>query len=332
MGKGRSLGGWMNQQPHTDRFDCLVAEGGCCGSSLALSGTSGTAWRCSVPGSGAAVLTSYHWHGHSQAQTTTSTAIRPISVCCWLCIWGLPGLQSSLDRGEGARAELSHATCPRQGLQQAEANPVLPSPKAIKNEAHSAAHLSSDQITALETAAPPSSTAGAGNATWAAQHPQPPTPTLQAVSPTNANCQVGWQEKAPSSALPPCGEMLWQRQQRGEAAAPRRVPLSAAWIAQGCSGRGTGGLAVRGSDLIVFAKTLTKDTDWEQTKHSRGRSLGKCRDKLGLNTRHRALARETSLAKQAGSLELLQSRGVLTALPAGRVGVLGERGAAAPTH
>lgn len=156
-----------------------------------------------------------HITGHSQAQTAASSATPTHLRVCWLCIWGLPGLHSSPDRGEGARAELSHAARPGQRPQQGEANPDLPSPRAIKNEAHSAAQLSSDQITAS-----PSSTAGAGNATWTAQHPPAPTPALQAVSPTKINRQVGWQEKAPCSALPPRGETLWQRQQRGEAAAP----------------------------------------------------------------------------------------------------------------
>lgn len=129
------------------------------------------AQSCCSLGSGAAILTSTSLAGHSQAQTPALPS-PAIPVCCWLCIWGLPCLHPSLDRGEGARAELSHATCPGQRPQQGEASPVLPSPKAIKNEAHSAAHLSSDQITVRETAASPSSAAGAGNATWTAQHPR----------------------------------------------------------------------------------------------------------------------------------------------------------------
>lgn len=262
-------------------------------------GTSGTAWHCPAARLAMGLPSSpqYHWHGHSQL-TPPAVPCPPISLCCWLCIWGLPGFQSSPDRGEGARAELSHAACPGHRPQQGEADPALPSPKAIKNEAHSAAHLSSDQITARERAAMPSSTARAGNATCTAQHPH-------ASDTQKINGQAGWQEKAPSSALPPCAEMLSQKAERGEAASPAPAAFRGARIAQGYNG-GTGRLtAAGGSDLIVCAKTLTKDTDWEQTKHGRGRNLGKCRDRLGPNTRHR----ETSLAKQAPSLELLQSRG-----------------------
>lgn len=121
---------------------------------------------------GTVLLLAWQWGCHPHQSITGITSISPpISVCCWLCIWGLPGLPSSPDTGEGARAELSHATCPGQRPQQGEADPALPSPKAIKNEAHSAAHLGSDQITARQRAAMPSFTAGAGNATCTAQHP-----------------------------------------------------------------------------------------------------------------------------------------------------------------
>lgn len=260
-------------------------------------GTSGTAWHCPAARLAVGLPSSaqYHRHGHSQLRPP-AVPCPPISPCRWLCIWGPPGFQSSPDRGEGARAELSHATCPGQRPQQGEADPALPSPKAIKNEAHSAAHLSSDQITARGRAAVPSSPASAGNATCTAQRPH--------ASHTHAAQKLtgkpgGRKRLHPLPYLPPRAEMLSQK------AEPAPAAFRGARIAQGYNG-GTGRLtAAGGSDLIGFAKTLTKDTDWEQTKHGRGRNLGKCRDRLGPNTRHR----ETSPAKQALSLELLQSRG-----------------------
>lgn len=182
---------------------------------------------------GTVLLLAWQWGCHPHQRITGTAIARLTQVAstaiptylCRLCIWGFPGPRSSLARGESARAELSHATCPGQRPQQGEANPALSSPKAIKNEAHSAAQLSSDQITARERAASPSSTAGAGNATWTAQHPHASNTHAPGCLPPKINWQAGWQEKTPSSALPPCGEMLSQRQQRGEPAAPRRVPL-----------------------------------------------------------------------------------------------------------
>lgn len=213
MGKGGSLGGWTHQQPHTDRSDCLVAEGGRCGSSLALPAHLAQPGTVLFLAAGLPSSPAYPW---PQPGSDSRQHCHPHpSPCAAPSAFGVSPASTPPQTGEGARAELSHAARPGQRPQQGEANPDLPSPRAIKNEAHSAAQLSSDQITAS-----PSSTAGAGNATWTAQHPPAPTPALQAVSPTKINRQVGWQEKAPSSALPPCGETLWQRQQRGEAAAP----------------------------------------------------------------------------------------------------------------
>lgn len=143
----------------------------------------------------------------------------------------------------------------------------------------------------------------------------PPTPTLQAVSPQKLIGKLGSRKRLhPLPYLPVerCsrkGNSERNRQLPGESRSgcfPLRLDRSR--IQWPWYGRADSGLALGGSDLIVFAKTLTKDTDWEQTKHSRGRNLGKCRDRLGPNTRHQALGRETSLAKQALSLELLQSR------------------------
>lgn len=104
-----------------------------------------------------------HWHGHSQAQTTTSTAIRPISVCCWLCIWGLPGLQSSLDRGEGARAELSHPQLARgRGCSKERPTPSSPLQKQLKMK-HTRLHTSA-RIRSRHSRQ------------W---HPHPPLPALE---------------------------------------------------------------------------------------------------------------------------------------------------------
>lgn len=266
---------------------------------------------------GTALLLAWQWGCHPQ-QHITGTAIArlrrwpalpspPISVSCWLCFWDLPSLHSSPDTGEGARAELSRATCPGQRPQQGEANPVLPSPKAIKNEAHSAAHLSSDQITERQAAASPSSPAGAGNATWTAQHPTPPTPTLRAAFPQKLAGKLGGRKRLhplpylPEERCPRKGKRQLPGESRS-AALPRPDRSRMQW-------RGTGRLAAEGKRSYRFAKTPTKDTDWEQTKHSRDRNLGKCRDKPGPNTRHRALGRETSPAVKAPSLERLQSRG-----------------------
>lgn len=109
---------------------------------------------------------------------------------------------------------------------QQEATPSLHSPKAIKNEAHSAAQLSSHQITAHETAAAPSSPAGAGNAAWPAQHPAPLAPVTPGTPPhPKINWQAGMQEKAPSSALPPHSRDALAKAIVKAIAALRQVPL-----------------------------------------------------------------------------------------------------------
>lgn len=105
----------------------------------------------------------------------------PSPCAAGFCIQGLPATPSPPKRPQAAAGlSCSHRggcqgcaqtrTLPGAGAAarrepQQEATPSLPSPKAIKNEAHSAAQLSSHQITAHETVAAPSSPAGAGNAT-----------------------------------------------------------------------------------------------------------------------------------------------------------------------
>lgn len=104
----------------------------------------------------------------------------PSPCAAGFCVQGLPAAPSLLKRPQAAAGlSCSHRegcqgcaqTCTLPGAgaaarrePQQEATPSLPSPKAIKNEAHSAAQLSSHQITAHETVAAPSSPAGAGKA------------------------------------------------------------------------------------------------------------------------------------------------------------------------
>lgn len=110
--------------------------------------------------------------------------------------------------------------------------------------------------------------------------PSIPTPLTHAspgiLPPKKLTGKLGCRKRLDPLPYLPTAEMLLERQQRGEPLLssrsrsgclplrPDRSRIQWPWSRQADSGAGGGG----GSDLIVFSKTLTKDTDWEQTKHS----------------------------------------------------------------
>lgn len=109
--------------------------------------------------------------------------------------------------------------------------------------------------------------------------PAPLTPASPGILPPpkkKLTGKSGYRKRLDPLPYLPTAEMLSGRQQRGEPLLPGksrsgcfplrpdRSRMEWPWQRQADSGAGGGG----GSDLIVFSKTLTKDTDWEQTKHS----------------------------------------------------------------
>jgi len=158
---------------------------------------------------------------------------------------------------------------PQQGESRSKRPPPSPPPKQLKmkhTQLHNSARIRSRHARRRHPRPPPP-----------ALGTPPDLPSIPGVHPLpRTNWCVGMQEKARSSALPPHGgDALGKTTARGTGcslARPAPAALRCAGMAQGYNGRGnarddSGAGGGGGSDLIFFSKALTKDTDWEQTKH-----------------------------------------------------------------
>lgn len=239
MGKGGSLGGWTHQQPHTDRSDCLVAEGGRCGSSLALPAHLAQPGTVLFLAAGLPSSPAYPW---PQPGSDSRQHCHPQPSPCVLALH-LGSPRPPLLPRQGRVPGLSSATQLARGRGRSKERPTPTSPpqeqlKMKHTRLHSSARIRS-------------------------RHPHPPLPALE-MPPGPPSIP---RPRHPRSRLSPRQKLIGKlggrkrlhplpylpverRSGKGSSEGKRQLPAGpAARIAQGCGGRGAGGEGKRSDRL-----------------------------------------------------------------------------------